>query len=531
MKPTQRELVESLGAPVFSVWTMAKPICWVYPEGAPSTQGLGMDMMPWLALPEEAHPVPTDACLRRLNHHIRCEGLRGLTLTAKDISGYITSWQERIKEEETFGKPDLLLPRPLDVTVHESPKKKLASEEHARLEKGELKINDRVKMRVTDTSKHHTTASFSKEVDSNLKRAFPKEATRSDRRLAQLMIKSNLATSTRKSMTTAERTLRALIPGRNIFKHPRPGDKGLLLVKLMNQRQDLSDATKLGYIKFYGSILQDKGLQPPPDCPLFKRIATGMKKRLHNPRRKEESIKREAYSIESLKAAAHAIATMASKQRKPWDDLRVQAVYTAMVIAFWACARTRDLCGAERNTYSTRTTLCEQDLTLMKDGNQVIGLEIHFKAEKVAKDMGSRVQLPRVVGGPLEQLCPVLAYQRYQSLKAEFNQCPQAPWLIDSNGKPITQQALLRLINTAVDQAFGGTHHKEYLQKLKGHSFRMALPTHMQEMAAALTKAERKMMGRWASDEAYQRYCKDIRGPRYNTAKKVIAHLKRSRNP
>ena len=167
----------------------------------------------------------------------------------------------------------------------------------------------------------------------------------------------------------------------------------------------------------------------------------------------------------------------------------------------------------------------------MKDGNRVIGLEIHFKAEKVAKDMGSRVQLPRVVGGPLEQLCPVLAYQRYQSLKAEFNQCPQAPWLIDSNGKPITQQALLRLINTAVDQAFGGTHHKEYLQKLKGHSFRMALPTHMQEMAAALTKAERKMMGRWASDEAYQRYCKDIRGPRYNTAKKVIAHLKRSRNP
>ena len=56
----------------------------------------------------------------------------------------------------------------------------------------------------------------------------------------------------------------------------------------------------------------------------------------------------------------------------------------------------------------------------------------------------------------------------------------------------------------------------------------MALPTHMQEMAAVLTKAERKMMGRWASDEAYQRYCKDLKGPRCNIAKKVISHLKRA---
>ena len=528
MKIAQRELVEGLGAPVFTVWQMQKPIRWVYPEGATTAQNLGIDMKPWLALPDDSYPVPTDACLRRFNHHIRCEGLRGIRFTAKDIQAYIAKWPERIKDEKAFGRPDLILPRPVDVMVHTSPQTLMAGNEHSRLEKGELHINDHIKMKVTDTSKHHTTAPFSKEVDRNLKHVFPVEATPQDRKVAQLMIRSNLATSTRKSMQTAEKTLRALIPKRDVFKRPRKGDKGLLLVKLMNQRSDLSDATKLGYIKFYGSILHDKGLQPPLDCPLYTRISTGLRKRMHDPRRKEENIKREAYSIESLKAAAHAIAKMASLPHKPWDALRVQAVYTAMVIAFWACARTRDLCGAGKNTYSTRTTLCEQDLTLMQEGDQVIGLEIHFKAEKVAKAMGSRVQLPRVKGGPLERLCPVLAYQRYQRLKSNFNQRPQAPWLIDNTGKPIQQHNLLRLINTAIDRVFGDTHHKEYLQKLKGHSFRMALPTHMQEMAATLTKAERKMMGRWASDEAYQRYCKDLKGPRYNTAKKVISHLKRA---
>ena len=137
MKITERELIEGLGAPVYSPWTMQKHIRWVYPESATTALNLGIDMQPWLALPDETHPVPTDACLRRFNHHIRCEGLRGLTFTAKDISNYTPNWPERIEEERAFGKPDLLLPRPLDVTLHTSPQKKMESDEHTRLEKGD----------------------------------------------------------------------------------------------------------------------------------------------------------------------------------------------------------------------------------------------------------------------------------------------------------------------------------------------------------------------------------------------------------
>ena len=185
--------------------------------------------------------------------------------------------------------------------------------------------------------------------------------------------------------------------------------------------------------------------------------------------------------------------------------------------------------GSQRNNYSIRTTLLEQDLTLMKDkSNKVVGLEIFFSSEKVPKEYGSRVQLPLVNQDNLKSICPVRAYIKYQEMKSHLNQQSFSPWLIDFNGKPIIQSNLVKLIKRAVNETFRNTMNETALKDLHGHSFRSALPTELQFMRSSLSEEERKMLGRWLSTPAFLRYCKDKTNARFDTAIIVNQELSNS---
>ena len=155
----------------------------------------------------------------------------------------------------------------------------------------------------------------------------------------------------------------------------------------------------------------------------------------------------------------------------------------------------------------------------------MVGLEIFFGSEKVAQQAGSRVQLPRIPEGPLQQLCPVMAYAKYQQMKKHLNPRPSAPWLIDSTAKPMLQPALLNHMDYAIEKVYGNTKYMHFLKKLWGHSFRAALPTHMQNKLDIFSKEERKLMGRWLSDKGFQAYCKDATNNRLNIAQLVLDTL------
>ena len=506
---------------------MSPPITWLPP---PSFQGEHpMAILPWVSLyqdplSQETLTYPTDACLQRAMHHFWCEGIRGEVI--RDIENYTQLYPDRIKKEQPAKTPELKLVASPGAEYFPSVALYMEKKEHNRLVTGERWINSRVKTTMTHATKHHGHVPPCSQTYTNIQNRLPPETAPADLDLAQKLLKSNLARNTRKHNNSVQRTLTTLIPERDIFANPKPGDKELLTLRLMQKKPHLAASSLKQYLKSYNSILLDKGLDSPTDTHLFKRIIKGHENRNFNPREKAAQPKRQAHTTETLTLLAHALNAMGPTNGGPWQQLRVQALFTAAMIAFWACARLSDLCGAEKNSYSTRTTLLEKDFTLMFEEGQVTGLEIFFGSEKVPHLEGSRVQLPKIPPGPLQQLCPVSAYIRYQKLKKNLHPQASAPWLIDFDGQPILQRNLTPWYDAAIEQTFGNTALIHILRKLRGHSFRSALPTQMQSMA--LTPEEKKAMGRWLSDEAYRLYCKNKTNNRMNIAQQVIDSLQNS---
>ena len=418
-----------------------------------------------------------------------------------------------------------MLPTPSNISLCKDLKQYRAFKEHRRITKGERAINNKARVLVTNTSKHDYHVPYDYHTECNLKESLPTEAGDSDLALAQSLLHSNLAASTRKNMKSIEKTFKALVPERPIFEDPKPGDKDLVFLRLIQKKPHLALQTKLQYIKSFNSLLLDKGINPEPDSPLFQRLKIGLKNKNFNAREKDKAPKRQAHTKETISMVAHALAQMVSVTEHPWDKLRVQAVFTACLIAFWGCARLSDLCGAGSSSYSLRTTLLEKDLRLMTKDNKVTGLELFFGSEKVQQAAGNRVQLPRMSNGPLAKLCPVRAYVAYQRMKMKLRPTAEAPWLIDYNGLPMTQRSLNALIDVAITKVYGDSEHMHFLKKLRGHSFRAALPTHMQTMGETFTSEEKRLMGRWRSESSYQLYCKNKTNSRLSIAKTVAAHL------
>ena len=457
-------------------------------------------------------------------HHFWYEGLRGEVI--RDIDDYTQLYPDRIKKEVPPKTPELKLVAPPGAEYFPSIARYTQKKEHNRLVTGERWINSRVKTVMTHATKHHGHVPACTQTHTNIQRQLPPETAPADLDLAQTLLKSNLARNTRKHNNSVQRSLAAMIPERDIFADPKPGDKELLALRLMQNKPHLESSSLKQYLKTYNSILLDKGWDSPTDTHLFKRILKGHENRNFNPREKAAQPKRQAHTTETLALLAHALNAMGPTNGGPWQQLRIQALFTAAMTAFWACARLSDLCGAEKTSYSTSTTLLEKDFTLMYDNGQIIGLEIFFGSEKVPHLEGSRVQLPKIPPGPLQQLCPVAAYLRYQKLKKILRPQASAPWLIDSDGQPILQRNLTAWYDAAVERTFGSTALIHILRKLRGHSFRSALPTQMQAMA--LTPEEKKLMGRWLSDEAYRLYCKNKTNNRMSIAQQVINSLQAS---
>ena len=472
---------------------------------------------------ETSYKPPPDEFIRRFLFHITGEAFRGTELKIRDVNDYSETWKAITLKEKDPPNLTMWLPEAQSYSIYASVAEKERHDHHQGLWKGEeIRINSLVTMTATATTKHHNKVPLCPKLRNSLKERLPAETNAHELDLAQALIRSNLAETSRKSMNTAKRALQKLIPERDIFNNPEPEDKGLLLLRLSGKK--LAPSTKLQYMKWYNCIFRDFGQEPPPSTLLYNRLAGGLTKLQMDPRGACKKKKRAAYSVQTLRMVGHALAQM-RKAKNPWGPIKTQAIYTAVLIAFWACARTADLCGAKPDHYSKKTTLLERDVTRIIEGSEVEGLQLFFKAEKVPKKEGSIVQLPMVKDGPLTDLCPVAAYLRYQELKKPLAPHKKAPWLIGDDGKPITQNQFLKAIERALKTTYENTKYAPLMKALKGHSLRAGLPSHMQEMADVLTADERRLMGRWLSEAAHKLYCKNKAKARYRIAQKVIRHF------
>ena len=524
MKTHQREAATSLNAPVFKAYEMEKPIKWTQ-KLEPQTSNTGLTMVPWLTVREPGSKPPPEEFLRRFLYHVTSTGYQGEQLELAKVGNYSGNWLKNLRQRPETQYPIMWLPKLQTYRMYDKLEDKERALEQQEAETGKVqRINSKYKMRVTNATKYHSKAPLTEELRKTLRESMPPETDEGELDIAQGLMNSNLAPSTRKTMKAVENKLQSLIPGRDIFQDPLPGDKSLLIVRLSKDGK-LANSTILQYMRWYGSIFRDKGREPPPETFHYERLAGGVTKAKLDPEGKQKKTKREAYSVTKLRLLGHALSKMEKSNEKAWGRIQTQGIFAATLIAFWACARTADLCGAQKDTYSKKTTLLERDFRLMKKDGKVEGLEVFFKCGKVYKEKGSKVQLPMVADGNLTDLCPVAAYLQYQEAKSALKPRQDAPWLINDKGKPLTQQAFTNAIKTAIETTYKDTEIAPLMEALKGHSFRAALPTEIQKMAEALTPEESRLMGRWLTEAAHQRYCKDEAGARYKVARKLLNRL------
>ena len=462
-------------------------------------------------------------------HHLRCEALRGEHLEADTTAhDYVDKWPSRLLQEIDKPVPDLYLPAPTGTTLFPDTRTCRNQREHERLTTGErtvIQINNKVKLQKTNNSKHTYRVDHCSTLEYNIKQHLPSEAKQADLHLAEILFNSKIAQNTRQVNSSVKRTLTNLVPERDIFADPQPGDKDLLLVRMIQRKPNLCESTVNHHLKTHNSILLSLGIKPPPTTALYKGLAKGYSNRNFDARAKAQEPKRLAHTKDTMKLLAHAIGAMGPKHQDRWPELKVQAVFTATIVAFWSSARLSDLCGPPGHTFSQKTSLLEKDFRLMKRNGETIGLEVFFSSEKVQLDEGSKIQLPAIPTGPLRRLCPVRAYKKYQQLKAPLEPRASAPWLINEKGRPITRRALTTAVDYATNKAFSNEKQKHIFNRLTGHSFRPSLATHMQQMGDNISEEEQKLVGRWRSNQAFQRYRKDKTSARFNIAKTVINNL------
>ena len=116
----------------------------------------------------------------------------------------------------------------------------------------------------------------------------------------------------------------------------------------------------------------------------------------------------------------------------------------------------------------------------------------------------------------------------YQRMKEHLQQKPFSPWLVDYNGRPLTQATVAKLIDGAVDQTFRSKLDRRALANLKLHSFRAAIPSELHRLGTQLTAAQRQMMGRWLSKSSYDRYVKSGPRDRFKVAQQVMQEIESS---
>jgi hypothetical protein len=78
-------------------------------------------------------------------------------------------------------------------------------------------------------------------------------------------------------MRAVEKLLQSLIKNRDIFKHPKPEDRRLLLSRLVKRRKRCY-TTVLQYMKWYNAILWHKGQKPSPDLFTYSKLIENWKR-------------------------------------------------------------------------------------------------------------------------------------------------------------------------------------------------------------------------------------------------------------
>ena len=320
-----------------------------------------------------------------------------------------------------------------------------------------------------------------------LKASMPSEATAEDVVNMQKLLSHSIANTTACSHKSIKKRILQVCPERNVLRYPKNGDDALILTRL-SQEKGLKTVTILYYMKVYRSLVVLEGATPWPPSLQYKQMIKGLRNRNHNPMEVVAKSHRKAYSVSSLRIVGHAIAS------SKWTDMKKQAVFTPMLLAFWGRLRLCEILNYSAFEFKRDNSFLFNDVKFMKDEEgRTEGVQLWIRHAKVPDDAGALVEIPNV--DKFKDICPVRAMKKYIQLRKLHTKRADVPFFLDEKTSLMTKNKFSGYIKEALRNL--EPEHQHLFEDLKGHSLRAGVPTAMQALSPDIDPQIMQYLGRW----------------------------------
>ena len=475
----KKATVESGAGLTIPFWGLSSPISW---DG--EDKSYNITVMPMFGI-FNSQITMNDAIVRRIVHEVIRQAEAGSSTTK---IGELNKFLENPSRGKIFKERSLHLP--LD------PEKEVIYLSDTRSSGNTIKINNR-SIKVNKGSKYDRQLKIPHSNIERLKQNLPDEASKEDAHAMLKIISASISNNTAATYKSIRRTMLSACPGRNALANPKFGDDALLMTRLA-KLPNLKKSTVKQYMKSYKTLVLMEGGVPHRTSQHYKQLIKGLTNMAHDPIAQVAASHRKAYSIPSLRIMGHAIAST------KWSKFRKQAVFTALLVAFWGRLRLCELLCKSPFSFQPKNAFLRNDLKFIMEKNEVKGMQLWIRNAKVPDPMGVLVEIPSVK--EMQDICPVRAMKKYLKMRDGITNNGETPLLIDDTSFIMSARKFTDYISKAIEKL--DISYKDVFDDLKGHSLRSGVPTAMQTLSEDIDPKVSKYLGRWKG-KSVNLYLKD----------------------
>ena len=480
----KRRIMDSACALTYTFWSQTQPIRW-----AGANKDLDVTFLPRFAC-YDSNIKLSDAIVRRLIFEVETDlGAGKRTTKVEEMAEFLTN----NSKSGIFRKKELLLPLPAGTRIREE------NTPPENFDSGKIFIFGKTtKVRAEATSKYSRPVYSTKEDVSRLKSIMPNEMTTRDAINMRKIMSASVSDTSNTNQKSIKKKLLSLVKERNVLQEPCYGDDALLLTRLSCDPA-LKCRTVLQYMKVYKRLIILEGAVPPETSPQYRQLAKGLQNSSHNPMAFVATQQRKAYSISSLRIMGHAIA------KTVWSELRKQAVYTTMLLAFWGRLRLAEILEDSSRSFKMNNAFLRKDLKFLRDqGGNTNGIQLWIRHAKVPDPAGALVEIPKI--DKFSDICPVRAIKKYLVLRKKVTRDGESPLFVDDTNLLLTHRKYSDYVQEAINTL--DIKLQGLFEDLKGHSLRAGVPTALQKLGNQIDPEIRQYLGRWKGNSV-NLYMKD----------------------
>ena len=180
------------------------------------------------------------------------------------------------------------------------------------------------------------------------------------------------------------------------------------------------------------------------------------------------------------------------------------AVWAVTLLTFWGLLRIGEILCEKAAIFDVTTDLCLADISFLPDGNMKMWVKGPKCTPKVHGYHGDIIEF--IQNTSIPQMCPVAALKNYLRFRANITAAVDKPLFLNPSGTCLTPMSFARYWKLSLRLA---NVPQSIIQQHTNHGLRASLPSLLQ--LANMPKDKVKVLGRWASDQAYSLYLKNTK--------------------